>query len=383
MIAPLYKKMAQEQDIEQIVVALTTARTTFEQENIPYISFQDFVDQEPEALTVGAELLTGQYQHPDVPLKESQAYMGLSYLDLVDSQGRDTAKKLFAHEGRKAFLPKRTFKRLFNKLNPDVVVATNSPRAERAAIEAAKESNIPSLCLVDLFTEFELRGFLSDPGYGNKICVFNELAKSILISAGRPESEIEVTGNPGFDSLSSNQNIQAADSYKDRHALKNQTTVLWARSNLPEDLALADLTEKTLIDLALKHPQISVIIRPHPNEPPRVVPSAKNIILSGKADPIAHVLHASDIVCTLYSTVAVEAFLIGKKVLQISGTELFKSFDCAAAGMATEVATMSELENEILKNQTSASWSKRPLPQLDAAGKVKDQILQLLKQERR
>lgn len=381
MIAPLYKKMSSIPQVEQLVVALTTARSTFQQEGIPYISFSDLAATNTEARKVGEKLIEGQYQHPDIPVEESLAYMGLSYMDLVHEYGEEQAQSLFAQQGRRAFLPKRTFLKLFNEFKPDLVVATNSPRAERAALESARQLGIPSLCLVDLFTEFELRGFLSEPGYGSKICVLNELAKEILISAGRPADEIVITGNPAFDSLTSKENLEAAHHYRKIHNLENQMTILWARSTLPEDLALTDETENKLVDLALKNPQLTVIIRPHPNEPPRSVPQAPNIILSGKKDQIAKILHVTDVVCTLYSTVAVEAFLIGKKVIQITGTEMFKSFNCVSAGFATGVSNMMDLENEINRIASSKNIYKTTAPRLDATSKVKDVMIQLLQTE--
>lgn len=370
MIAPLYKNLADYEEVEQTVLALTTARTTFQNEGIPFISFSHLASDRRDVQEVGKKLIGDQYQHPDIPREESIAYMGLSYLDLIHEHGPEAAEKLYAAEGRKAFLPKETFRKFLRELKPDLVVATNSPRAERAALEVASEFRIPSICLVDLFTEFELKGFLSNPGYGTKICVLNSLAKDILTSAGRPENEIIVTGNPAFDSLTSVDNVASGQHYRKLHKLEGQTSVLWARSTLPEDIELTDLTEKTLVNLALNNPKITVIIRPHPNEPPRIVPQAPNIIISGKEDSIAKVLHAVDIVCTLYSTVAVEASLLGKKVIQITGTELFKSFNCVRAGFAIGADTMDELETEILGITHEPMTTIATTPNLDATSKV-------------
>ncbi len=378
IIAAVYKKMASSSQVEQLVVALTTARSTFIQEGIPYISFLDLAASVPEAKEVGKKLIGSQYQHPEVPIEESIAYMGLSYLDLVHEHGEQEASRLFAQSGRKAFLPKRTFQTLFCEKKPDLVITTNSPRAEKAAIEAAMQLQISSICIADLFTESDLRGFLSRPDYGSKICVINDFAKEVLISAGRPKDEIVITGNPAFDKLSDPENIIAADLYKKKHNLTNQTTVLWARSALPEDTALADEVEQRLIKYALEHSEVTLIIRSHPNEPPRLVPKAQNIILNTPEDALAKVLHASDIVCTLYSTVAVEACLVGKKVIQMTNTELYKSFNCVQAGIAEGASSIEELLGKIQQISLDEKNSQSVIININAAAKVKDVIFELL-----
>lgn len=382
MIAPLYKAVSTQRNIEQVVLALTTARNTFEQENIPYISFKDIAKDNRKALETGKELITNQYQHPDIPIEESIAYMGLSYLDLVDELGEEDAKKLFSQEGRKVFFPKKTFTDILKKLTPDLLIATNSPRSERAAIESARSLGIPSICLVDLFTESDLRGFLSEPGYASKVCVLNEFTKKKLIEAGRPSDEIIITGNPAFDALNLKEHIDAAAAYRNQHNLQKQTTILWASSTLPTDVELANHTENKLIELALKNPHFTVIIRPHPNEPPRKIPNAPNILLSSKDDHIAKILHAVDVVCTLYSTVAVEAHLVGKTVIQMTETDMFKSFNCVEAGFAHGASDMIELENII--NQTAISKNTRStiIPNLNATSKVIDVMMKFIHSEK-
>lgn len=378
IVAAIYKKMANNSQIKQIVVALTTARNTFIQEGIPYISFLDLAAATPNAQSIGKKLTDSQYQHPEVPIEESIAYMGLSYLDLVHEYGEIEASNMFAKNGRKAFFPKQTFIDLFNAQQPDLVITTNSPRAEKAAIEAAALLQIKSLCIVDLFNESNLRSALSTPGYGSKICVINDYAKEVLISAGRPKDEIVITGNPAFDNLTNPEYISAADLYKKKHDLTNQTTVLWARSVLPEDTAFADEIEQRLINYALDHSEVNLIIRPHPNEPPRLVPKARNIILNTQEDALAKVLHASDIVCTLYSTVAVEAFLVGKKVIQMTNTNLFKSFNCVKAGIAEGASSIEELLGKIKTISLDEKRSQSAIINNNAANKIENVIFDLL-----
>ena len=60
-------------------------------------------------------------------LEESIAYLGLSYADLEDQLGVVEAKKEFTRKGRQAFLPLAPIRRLFDQIQPDVLLTTNSP----------------------------------------------------------------------------------------------------------------------------------------------------------------------------------------------------------------------------------------------------------------
>lgn len=378
MLAPVYKQLSTEPNIEQLVLALTTARATFEKKKIPFISFKDFISESDIAIIEkGKQLASTLTPHPQIPPEETFAYLGLSYADLCYELGDAEAASQYEKNGRSVFLPKRTMEKLFNRYKPDLVIATNSPRAEKAALEKAQEMKIQSLCIVDLFTEVELRGFLAREKYGTKICVLNDIAKNYLIKHGRPANEILVTGNPAFDVLFSKEAIAAGQLYRKKHGLEHKKVILWARSTLPQDLTLANDVENKLIEIALKNPQYVLIVRPHPNEPPRSIPPAPNIIQSSRAERLEEVLQASDIVCNLYSTVGVEAFLIGKDVVQMTGTEMFHSLNCVAAGMATGADSVGELTN-IIDHLASQRPLEKEINIVHAAQNIKAVILDLI-----
>lgn len=334
MVIPVYRALKRTKLIDPIIVGLTTARKNLIEESIPFISYSNFATGNQAALDMGSSLISHTSQHPDIPKDESIAYMGLNYLELVKREGAEVAKERFESEGRKAFEPVDVFTKYFRDEQPDLVVATNSPRSERAALLAAQGLGIKTVCMVDLFTKSELEGFLSNPGYGTKICVLNEKAKEILVSAGRPEIEIEVTGNPAFDYLRNTVPETETHSYKLKNNLKGKRIILWARSTLPEDKNVADEVEQKLISLIEKNSNYNLIIRPHPNETPPIYKNHPTLHISGGGEKLIDVLAASDVVITLYSTVAVEAHLMNKSVIQITNTSLFDSFNCVEAGIA-------------------------------------------------
>lgn len=378
MVAPVYKTLARAGGYEQLVLGLTTARVTLEKENIPYISFQDLMKDNKKALEYGNKLLEGENLHPDIPCDESVAYLGLNFHDLVLQVGEEEAYRLYKSQGRGAFNPLHTMEQLLRNYSPDLVVATNSPRAERAVHLKAKELSIPSICLVDIFSLEALKGDLSKPGYGSRICVLNNYTRDKLVEFGRPVEEIVVTGNPAFDALTAPSVVAEADQYRSRRHLQNKKVILWARASVAEDNALADAVEDTLTGLALKRPDYAVIVRPHPNEPRRAIPVAPNIFESDKNDKLPVVLHASDIVCTLYSTVGIEGALINRDVIQLTNTNLFKSLDLVKTGYAWGAENVDALEG-LIENLPSKKVRDHTNPvKLNAAEKVAQVIQDLI-----
>src|SRR5690606_24899318 len=99
--------------------------------------------------------------------------------ELEATHGVDEAARLFAEHGRQAFLPLRILEKIIDTLQPDAVVATNSPRAEQAAILTAHQRGLPTLVIDDLFGLRPMYPFPADI-----VCAFSEKAKENLIAKG-------------------------------------------------------------------------------------------------------------------------------------------------------------------------------------------------------
>lgn len=377
MIIPVYKYLAAHTDFQQTILGLTTAKIPLERNNIPYISFKDLIGNNEQAKKYGELLAKGQTPHPEISREETIAYLGLSFFDLANQFGETEASRLYKEKGRGGFLPTGAIESVISQYQPDIIVTTNSPRAERAALLKAKELGIPSVCIVDICNLDALKNELSKPQLSTKICVINDFARKHLIEFGRPAEEICVTGNPSFDRLSEPAAFEGAIKYQQKHNLQNKKVFLWTRSVLPEDEALANKIEAHLIDMALKDPSYAFIMRPHPNDPRREIPQAENIIYSDHHDDLAAVLHSCDIVCTLYSTVGIEASLVGSKVIQFTNTRIFQSIDFVTAGIAEGVSTVEEMETTI-KNFQKDSTIRNVVNIVPAAKKVAQVIEELL-----
>jgi hypothetical protein len=200
MVAPVVKALKNDNFNIQ-VLGLTMAGQTFSREQIPYLGFQDFLNlNDHEALKIGQELAKKMHaDHTGIPLQESIAYLGLSYMDLVGRVGRVEAEKQFAEIGRQAFCPISILERVFDRIMPDVLVTTNSPRAEEAARIVANRRGVPVVVLTDLLGD-DSENLFPRPMNVKHLCTtcetaLNRYKKSRIVNA----EQYHLVGNPAID----------------------------------------------------------------------------------------------------------------------------------------------------------------------------------------
>lgn len=216
MVLPVVEYIqAHHPDIHCEILALTTARAMFESRGIKAYGFHDFLRPgiDDDALEHGERLAQSAHSnHTGIPYAETVAYMGLNYKDLVTDHGGEKAQHIYeTQRGRMSFLPLHVMRRIFEKLQPDAVITTNSPRAEEAARIIAKEQNIHTIALTDLLGSY-IRPLTADD-----ICVTCEPAvekykDSPLVSAKR----IHVTGNAAMDKTLDTENINN-EAWREQH----------------------------------------------------------------------------------------------------------------------------------------------------------------------
>lgn len=352
MLAPVVK-LAQQRGHEVVFLGLTTAQHYLAGQGIPAIGFADLLsDTDDAARAYGRELAADLPPGGTVPLAESQAYLGLCFADLVADMGEEEARARYAGHGRQAFLPVRTLRRAIQKIMPDIVVATNSPRAERAAIMAAGQLGIPSVCAVDSFALREVE-WIGVPGFATRVCVLNDAVKATIAQYGRSADEIIVTGNPAFDSLFTEQMVQAGAALRAQSgwAADGRITILFASQDEPThhtftgvgggDPTLPDRMEQVLRDFVAYTPDYRLVIRYHPNQK-RVFVPGMNVEFSPPSQALQPLLHAVDIVVATTSTVAIEASLIGKPVLTVDSSIFTVDAPFSRMGISVGVMTPEE-----------------------------------------
>ncbi len=316
-----------------VYLALTTAADVVRDAGIDVVGFNDFIEPGDEAALLKGEELVAQLQVQAAERDESIAYLGLSYIDMEQRLGVEEAARQYRQYGRQAFLPQGILERVIRKLSPQLVVATNSPRAEQAAIQAAGQLRIPCACLVDLLGIWE-RDLIARPDYADALCVLNDSVAQGIVRAGRPATQVHATGNPAFDSLHDTTITDAGAAIRREAGWQGLHVCLYASSpepvGIPGVVGTGDPQFPRRIEIALvgavqANPGLALFVRRHPSEAPADEVRAlahPRIRVSERSMPLHAAIHASDEVIVTVSTVGVEANMAGKAVTQVRGSIL-------------------------------------------------------------
>lgn len=380
MVVPVAQALRDAGMAQVEALGLTTAASVVRAAGLPLLQFKDFVmpGDEP-ALARGRELVAAMDAVEDVP--ESEAYLGLCYAELEAQVGKAEAAARYATLGRQAFLPVRTLERILRRVRPDLVVATNSPRAERAAVLAAGRIGIPAVCMVDLFAVDEVR-WIGAPGYARKVCVLNEGVRQFLVAAGRKPDEIVVTGNPAFDALLDASNAQEGRQLRERHGWQGRRVLLWPTQaepavhpfdGSPGDPSLPHRVLGALIDWVARQHDVVLCVRPRAGEMGPPLPQADDrFVVTGQDWPLPALLHAVDAVVTLTSTVGLEGHLCGARLIQVLGSVFEQAMPLARFGVADAAVPLEGLE------QALEHWSRQPRRAAVTAQPATPRVLRVL-----
>lgn len=322
-------------------------------DTLGYRDFLHLVDA--DAARAWGERLSDGNTSPDVPLDETIAYLGINYLDLIAQHGKAGAADLYREQGRYGFRPLYFMRRVIDALRPDVVVTTNSPRSERAALDVAREFRIPSVGMVDLFGLDSDTYVLHTPK-PDWTCVISETVRQRLISRGFPADSVIVTGNPAFDGLFSLENEAKAKQFVAEREWQDLFPILWsghletAISDEHDKFAGAGLgstVEQTLRRYVQTRSDVALIVRYHPSEWhhfPRLAEQDRVYFSMPANDPIHSLVLASRAVVVQNSTVGVESAIAGRPVISLEfATSVKNSFSLAQMGVSTPCDQLTDL----------------------------------------
>ncbi len=373
-----------------VVLALTSAAAPAREAGFSPVGFADFLRPGDEAaLAIGRTLLTSLPTAP-LDLRESEAYLGLSYVDLQERYGKTEAARRYAVAGRQCFEPVGILERIINDVAPAVVIATNSPRAERAAILAAGRLGVPSTCLVDLFAIDEV-AWIGQPDYGSRVCVLDETVRTHLVAAGRRPAEVIVTGNPAFDSVRSPNAVLRGRQLRHEQGWENARVVIWASQPEPAshpsvpgkvgNPGLPGEIERELVKWTAAASDRRLVIRRHPSEQaPLVQVALPGVLQDGGQFELHPLLHAADAVVTMSSTVGVEAFLAGLPVVQVLGSLFDESVPLTRHAMATACTDTSLLGSVLNGCLTAPTSTGRPGPEGATQDTATQAVLEVIRE---
>ena len=350
MLLPVIVELSKLSNVSISVLALTTAPSELKHLSLNMLRYKDFFGSCKKVKRYGEELIRDMEKVVDYD--ETISYLGKNYLELVELLGEDGAHDIYKREGRQSFNPEKALEEILTKVNPDVVIATNSPRSERAAIRAARNLGIYSIAMIDMFS-IRCENWFSDNNFADKVLVFSDFVKNSLVSKGRSEDSIVVTGNPAFDSLV-NHYIMYKDKIEENRAIK-PFTVLWASQREPAylsevklygDVDLPIKVEAVLVDVFTKHPDWCLIVRNHPSEVCREYP--KHVRVSNQSDDLLNLLSCVDVVITLTSTVGFQGSILGANFVTIDLSVVTPTMPFSEMGISQGVKSLDEIESVLL-----------------------------------
>ena len=348
MILPVYFELMK-RGYEVVIIGFTAAQEKLSKIGVKFLSVKDFVETEDAyAIQQGYSLTKAMELNNTIGEYESAAYMGISYTELEQKFGSLSAAEKYEKYGRQCFLPINFAHRILNKVKPDFLVTTNSPRMEKALILAARSRMLPNFCIVDFGDDEEIEDRLAKRRYGDKVFVSFSKIKDKLINAGRIEREIIVSGNPAFDYLKKLNVSQIRNDVRERLGLKEKKVILWCKSVM-KSLKLAEKQiECSLADLQKRFPEIVVMSREHPNKNASNSKNFSDVFTEATEYELSEILPATDILVTINSSVGIEASILNKKVLQVLLYEFAEKMSFVELGIGEEVYDLETLNKEIL-----------------------------------
>lgn len=355
MLAPIALKM-QAAGLPFIFLALTTAKAVLDRLGIPSIGFRDLSEANDYlAQRWGRELAADIPVGGPVKQEETIAYLGASFRDLAEELGEVEARRQYAFKGRHAFLPVATMRRVIARLAPTLVVATNSPRMERAAILASGQLGVPSVCAVDMFALQEVQ-WIGQPRFATRVCVINESVRNMFLAHGRGPEEVVVTGNPAFEILLTDEAIQAGKQLRHERGWNDgKKSILWASmiesqqhpfNGLFGDPALPRRIESVLRKIVESDENLRLVVRYHPSEVVNFE-SGQRVDFSPNSEPISALLHAIDCVVVTASTVGLEAAIAGRPVVSIDTSIYTPDTLYSSIGVSKGVTNLNSLHEAI------------------------------------
>lgn len=271
--------------------------------------------------------------------------------------------------------------------------SANGVDREREAIAVARRFAVPSLALLDFWSNYRLRFANREGGLilPDRIAVMDALAAEEMAAAGFPVERLEITGQPAFDDLPARL---AAFSPARRQQLRRELDladgdclVLYVSQPLGalygspgqarqtigfSDEEVLALSAITLADLATRHRRRLVMaIRRHPRETRRMAPPAQGQwfrAVNWDGVEKCEAALGADLVLGMNSILLMEAVYLGQIVVSVQpGLKIPDPLPCNRAGSSIVVTESAALEQTLELAVFNDRWRMQHLITLAAS----------------
>ena len=239
-----------------------------------------------------------------------------------------------------------TIRSLIEIIKPNILVCGTSFKSsvlEKKFILVAQEMKIPSLAIIDFWSNYSLR-FCNDDGQlanlPDKIAVMDERAFNEMVSEGFNPDSLVITGQPVFDDLmecKTGFTLQKRQRIWDFFGIVSDSTFVFFCSQPISKLYGSDdsnplylgYDEKKVLNLLLStlekvslthNKKITLLIRPHPREGLlnyKDIESKQITIIVSKEEDLREIMMASDIVIGMATEPLVEACYLNCIVISL------------------------------------------------------------------
>ena len=161
-----------------------------------------------------------------------------------------------------------------------------------------------------------------------------------------------MTGNPGFDALNAPAALAQGRQIREQRGWLDRHVILWPTQvepafhpfdGRPGDPTLPQRALAAVMQWVLSRTDCVLCIRPRAGEDLPVFPADPRIVLTGQDWPLASLLHATDLVVTLTSTVGLEGHLAGCRLIQVLGSVFDQAMPLARYGIADAAVPVDEI----------------------------------------
>lgn len=315
---PLIKELGKDSKFKTLVLGLSIAMNTLRQEGIPHFSIADFEDviMDKDSWRYGKML--AEKWHVDgkgISRRETEIYFGVSMRDLVREVGEEEAFHRLEETGKNAFYPVYTLQKIINQIKPDLIVTTNVPRMERAAVRTGLNTGIPTLAIHD-YLAFEKRHKLE----ADRIAVMCDITMENLVKTGHDPEKLVITGQPVFDQIPRELKEFSDEVLREKWKLpKDRRFILLGTQPNPTSRLMLETTLEAVSQLD----GYDLVVKPHPGEDSRSHEKwidGKDRVYLRPAAPIRELIFCSDLTITIFSTVGFESVLMDKPLIQFNLT---------------------------------------------------------------
>jgi hypothetical protein len=372
------------------LIALTGAKPLAERQGYKTLGYEDFVSgsEKEKIINFGKDLIDQNFNpESGITVEESLCYLGVNWAENLQRYGKKLTETLYDRVGRHSFLPITFFENIIKRNKYDLVVTTNSPKSERAALIAADNLKKPSIRIDDLFFDDNLQQEIIDKlgdiyyvslgkhySSPTKICVMSEYTKSLyaekkekMLLKTDPDNVV-VTGQPILDRLAKSKS-DVAPKYFDQ--LDSEIgIVVWFHQNytLDEDEVL-NLLSNWLNSKSDRHPNL--IIKFHPDSSAQqkfkvresLSHSKHSFLIVPDDENILDLIFFSQVIIAQESTTMLESFFIEKPTICLDPTGIRKNIPYVLNGVSKRVTSADELNTTIHESLTVGSDKMKKVKQ--------------------